>query len=64
MLAFKDQSVEELKALYHALSKEIFELRNEVSMNKKLDKPHLIKEKRHNRARLLTYASSKGWKIE
>lgn len=54
MLAFKDQSVEELKALYHDLSKEIFELKNEVSINKKLEKPHLVKLKKRDRARVLT----------
>lgn len=54
MLAFKDQSVEELKALYLDLSKEIFELKNEVSVNRKIEKPHLVKEKKRDRARVLT----------
>jgi ribosomal protein L29 len=36
------------------LQKEIFVLRNELAMHRKLEKPHLLKAKRHERARLLT----------
>lgn len=36
------------------LQKEIFALRNELAMHRKLEKPHLLKAKRHERARLLT----------
>lgn len=64
MLAFKDQSVEELKALYQELSRDIFELRNEISINKKIEKPHLVKQKKRQRARLLTVLRQKGGKIE
>lgn len=64
MLAFKDQSVEELKALYQELSRDIFELRNEISINKKIEKPHLVKQKKRERARLLTVLRQKGGKIE
>lgn len=64
MLAFKDQSMEELKALYHELCRDIFELRNEVSINKKIEKPHMVKQKKRDRARLLTILRQKGGKIE
>jgi large subunit ribosomal protein L29 len=60
MLAFKDQSVEELKIAYEDLSKQIFDLRNELSVNKKLEKPHLVKQKRRDRARVLTALKAKG----
>lgn len=36
------------------LEKEIFALRNELAIQRKLEKPHLLKAKRHERARLLT----------
>lgn len=42
----RDQSREELQALYADLSKEIFELRNELKTTRKLEKPHLIRLKK------------------
>ncbi len=36
------------------LDREVFVLRNELATHRKLDKPHLIKAKRHEKARLLT----------
>ncbi len=63
MKEFKDQSVEELKALFHDLSKDIFELKNEISTTRKIDKPHLLGEKKRDRARVLTLLSQKGEKV-
>lgn len=60
MLAFKDQSVEELRALYRDLSMELFNLRNEMSINKKIEKPHLVKMKKRDRARVMTALRQKG----
>lgn len=54
MTELRDQSQEELKAQYGELSKEIFNLKNEVSMTKKLEKPHLLREKKKKRARVMT----------
>jgi len=48
------QSVEELQALAKDLDKQIFDLRNELSINRKLEKPHLLKSKRREKARVLT----------
>ena len=62
MLKAKDlinQSVEELEAQYEDLSKEIFELMNELKLARKLDKPHLIQEKKRDRARVLTVLREK-----
>ena len=55
----KDQSTEELNALELDLSREIFELKNELKTARKLEKPHLLKEKRKDRARILTILSQK-----
>lgn len=50
----KDRSIEEMELEAAVLEKEIFALRNELAMQRKLEKPHLLKAKRHERARLLT----------
>jgi len=55
----KDQSADELKALGRDLSKEIFELKNELSTARKLEKPHLVSEKKRDRARVLTVLRQK-----
>ena len=62
MLKAKDlinQSVEELEAQYEDLSREVFELLNELKLARKLDKPHLLKEKKRDRARILTVLRQK-----
>jgi large subunit ribosomal protein L29 len=51
---YKDQTKDELKSLYRDLSKEIFDLKCELSVNRKLEKPHLLKMKKRERARVLT----------
>lgn len=56
----KEHSHEDLKAQLVDLSKEIFDLRNEQALNRKLDKPHLIKSKKRERARILTTMNQKG----
>jgi len=55
----KDQSVKELQANVHNLNREIFQLRNELATQRKLEKPHLIREKRKNIARILTLLTQK-----
>ncbi len=57
---FKDQSVEELKALYHDLSKKIYEMKTEISMTRKIDKPSLLRQAKRDRARALTFLKQKG----
>lgn len=51
---FKDQSEKELLAQVTQLDREIFGLRNELAVQRKLDKPHLIRAKRKDKARILT----------
>ncbi len=50
----RDQSTEELEVAYLEASRELFGLRNELSANKKLDKPHLLTDAKKRRARILT----------
>ncbi len=56
----KDQSVDELKAMFHDLSKEIYQLKNEIKLTKKAEKPHLVRAKKRDRARVLTFLRQKG----
>ena len=57
-------TAEDMGARVVELDREIFALRNELAMNRKLEKPHLIKSKRKEKARILTVmtqqARSKG----
>ena len=55
----RDQSIEELKAMHREIDRDIFSLRNELAMQRKLEKPHLIKAKRKERARVLTILTQK-----
>ncbi len=50
----RDQSKEELKALYQDLSKELFQLRNEMKISRKIEKPHEVRRKKKLRARVMT----------
>jgi large subunit ribosomal protein L29 len=49
-----DHSAAEQQAKVLELDREIFNLRNELAVNRKLEKPHLIKAKRKEKARILT----------
>ena len=53
-------SVEELKDSYLNLSKELFQVRNELAVAHAIDKPHKIKMIKRNRARVLTVLREKG----
>ena len=54
-----DQSVKELQAQVHELDRDIFQLRNELATQRKLEKPHQIKEMRKTKSRMLTILSQK-----
>lgn len=49
-----DLSVEELKAMSRDLERKVFDLRNQLSINRKLEKSHLLKATRRENARVLT----------
>ena len=50
----KEESIPSLQTMAADLDREIFTLRNELAWNRKLEKPHLLKEKRKQKARILT----------
>jgi large subunit ribosomal protein L29 len=50
----KKQTPEELKTLYRDLSKEIYDIKTEFSIQRKMEKPHLLRLKKKDRARVMT----------
>jgi len=50
----KNQSVEELEDQADDISKEIYDLTNQLRVLRKLEKPHLLTEKKRDMARVLT----------
>ncbi|MDN3508743.1 MAG: 50S ribosomal protein L29 [Candidatus Neptunochlamydia sp.] len=54
-----NQSSEELEAQYEDICRDIFELANELHVSRKLEKPHALKEKKKDRARVLTVLRQK-----
>ena len=55
----REKSIEELEAMANDLLKELYELKCALSLDKKIDKPHLILEKKKTRARILTVLREK-----
>jgi large subunit ribosomal protein L29 len=50
----REKSPEDLKMLCQDLSKELFQLRNEMKVSRKMEKPHLVRIKKKDRARAMT----------
>lgn len=59
----RDQSGPDLKVMIGELSKEIFQLRNEFKVTRKIEKSHLIKEKKRTRARIMTILREQELKL-
>lgn len=57
-----NQPETELKLQLEQLSKEIFEMENELRVSRKLDKPHELKERKRKIARILTALNQKKGK--
>lgn len=55
----RDQTIDELEATYNDARKELFQLINEMQRTKKIEKPHLLRQKRKDIARLLTVLTEK-----
>jgi large subunit ribosomal protein L29 len=53
------QSKEELEVHYTQISRDIFNLQNALRISTKLEKPHELKEKKKDRARVLTALNKK-----
>ena len=56
---FKEKSDEQLNNMLEDLDRELFLLKNELAITRKIEKPHLLKEKKKNRARILTLLSQR-----
>lgn len=55
----RDMSVDELQATLRDLAKEIYDLVNEMKRTSKPEKPHMLRQKRKDKARLLTILHEK-----
>lgn len=55
----RDMAIPDLELAVDDINKELFALVNERKRAKKMDKPHLIREKKKHKARLLTIISEK-----
>lgn len=54
-----NMSEEELVQMHRQISEEIFVLKNGLSYVRKIEKPHLLQQKRKERARVLTALNKK-----
>ena len=57
-----NQSIDELQTQYQELCRHIFELKSELAVSRKLEKPHQLKENKKDRARILTVLRQKQLK--
>ena len=55
----RDLSDDQIETLIEDLEKEMYELKNELALSRKLDQPHLIREKRIAKARAITILQEK-----
>lgn len=55
----RNQATEELKAIYQDLSRELFQMRNEMKVTRKIEKSHLVRVKKKDRARVMTILREK-----
>lgn len=55
----RKQGAEELQEQQRTLAKEIYQMNCELKLSRKLEKPHLMREKKRDRARLLTLIREK-----
>jgi ribosomal protein L29 len=56
-ITLRQKTIEELVDLSKDLSKQIFTLKNELKVNQKLEKPHMMNRLKKDRARVLTVLS-------
>jgi len=55
----KDMTIDQLESFIDDLNKELFELKNQLAVMRKIEKPHLIKDKRRDRARAIMVLADK-----
>lgn len=56
---FRDLSIEELEATYEDACKQLYKLKGERELSKKMEKPHLIPQTKKEIARMLTVINEK-----
>lgn len=59
MEELRSLSIDDLKHKYDELSREIFELTNELRVTRKIEQPHRLKLSKKDRARVMTALSEK-----
>jgi len=59
MKEINEMSEDDLKLKAEDLSKELYQLRCDLKITRKLEKPHLITQKKRERARILTRLNQK-----
>ena len=55
----RDLTTGQLESMLEDLNREIYELKNQLSSARKLEKPHLLKEKKKDRARVMFILAEK-----
>lgn len=60
----RDQTDQQLQILIEDSQKDIFEMRNQIAVNRKIDHSHLIREKRKDIARAKTLIAERKRKVE
>lgn len=60
MAQLKEMSPEELKEELSTIKKQLFDLKNKRSVERQLDKPHLLLHYKKQIARIKTYLTQKG----
>jgi large subunit ribosomal protein L29 len=55
----KQLPVDQLEVMIEDLGKEIYQLKNQLAMNRKLEKPHMLKDKKKDKARAILALSEK-----
>ena len=55
----RDQTAEELEVKVEEIENEMFSLKSKLKAERKLEKPHVIKELRRDRARIMTILKEK-----
>lgn len=60
----EEQGSEELMLAFTEASKKLYQLKNEYRLNRKLEKPHLLRQYRKDRARALTAINMKKEEIK
>jgi large subunit ribosomal protein L29 len=55
----KQLPLDQLEVMIEDLDKEIFQMKNQLAMNRKLEKPHLLKDKKKDKARAILALAEK-----